>query len=238
MDKLTTQQPSRRVIAKGLAWTVPVVSIGAAAPAMAASADEDVVVTSACGNRPTFTISAVGAAIEVGSTFTLTGAALASVTLTAGTGLSVGVLSGGVRIITVTTAIPAGASRNIRVTGAISVFVLTTFTLAVQTIVGNANTNNGNDQASLSLTGLDLGIAIVLFCGAAAAAEAAKKKAAEDAKKKSASPASPSVAPSSSAPSFPSSAPAPTSSAPAPSASRPSQTQVPEASGTPAPTTS
>lgn len=219
------KQVGRRSIAKGVAWSVPVLAVGAAVPAFAASPqNQDVLVTSTCGGifgDPHFTIKAVGAPIGVGSTFTLTSTAIANVSLTAGAGLSVGVLSGGTRTITVTTAIPAGASRRVNVTGALSVFVLATFTLAVNSIVTNANTNTGNDQASLSLTGFDLGVAVVLLCGAEAAAEAAKKKAAEDAKKGSVASPSSSATSSATSSSSTSSAPSTPQTTPVPSITTP-----------------
>ena len=63
MDDTTkgAARPSRRVLARGAAWSVPVVAVGAAAPAMAASGGTGGI-TGACAGGPTatFTFSVSG----------------------------------------------------------------------------------------------------------------------------------------------------------------------------------
>ena len=63
MDDTTkgAARPSRRVLARGAAWSVPVVAVGAAAPAMAASGGTGSI-TGACagGNTANFTLSIAG----------------------------------------------------------------------------------------------------------------------------------------------------------------------------------
>lgn len=74
---------NRRAVAKGVAWTVPAVTIAYAAPAVAAS-PQDVTVTKS-GTGPItdgvlpFSICAIGADIASGSTFILGGVTGATV---------------------------------------------------------------------------------------------------------------------------------------------------------------
>ncbi|NNG39260.1 hypothetical protein HJ588_08230 [Flexivirga sp. ID2601S] len=79
---VNTKNVSRRTVAKGAAWTVPVVSLGVAGPAAAASppATGDVQVSSACGGIsigpiggvytfPAYKITVTGSDLMPGSTF-------------------------------------------------------------------------------------------------------------------------------------------------------------------------
>lgn len=159
---MTSQQKvSRRTIAKGAAWSVPVVAVAAAAPAASAStATADVVVTHTCVSqnilgtglvsRPQFNISAVDQPVAAGSTYALSGTGLANISLAAvgGSLVSVSVLSGTSATVTVNQAIPAGGTVSFQVVGIATVAALTTFTLALLSETGNDNTNKGNDAAS------------------------------------------------------------------------------------------
>ncbi|WP_265445216.1 hypothetical protein [Flexivirga meconopsidis] len=180
----TPTNPSRRTVAKGAAWTVPVVATALAAPAASAStAGQDVVVSSSCygltilgvgASFPQFTITAVGAPIEAGSTFTLTGSGLANLTLGGPTGFfDFKLLNGGAMQITLNQTIPAGGSQTVRVTGIISKQVLKTYTLSATNIIGNANSVKSNDTASANLTGVSVLGLIVGYCGTQAAVAAA-----------------------------------------------------------------
>ncbi|WP_188835372.1 hypothetical protein [Flexivirga endophytica] len=86
---MTSQQKvSRRTIAKGAAWSVPVVAVAAAAPAASASTGTDigaVALNGVCGLLGTvnqgFTLAASATApVPAGSVVTITGSGLASVT--------------------------------------------------------------------------------------------------------------------------------------------------------------
>ena len=166
----------RRSVAKGAAWTLPVVAIAAAAPVANASTPvQDVVVSASCYGLniagiglsfPQFTITAIGAPIAAGSTFTLSSSGLANVTLGGDTGiLDIGILSNGSRVITVKKTIPAGGSATLQITGLLSAQVLKNYTLSVKTIIGNTNSNHGNDSATQTLLGISLFGLIVGYCG-------------------------------------------------------------------------
>jgi hypothetical protein len=57
------RRPSRRTVARGAAWSVPVLAVGAAAPAFAASGGTGTI-TGAClgGNRASYTLNVTGSA--------------------------------------------------------------------------------------------------------------------------------------------------------------------------------
>lgn len=88
MTEVQQSGVSRRTIAKGAAWSVPVVAVGAAAPAASASTTNDIGAFSldgSCGLLGTvnqgFTLAASGTApVPAGSVVTITGSGLASVT--------------------------------------------------------------------------------------------------------------------------------------------------------------
>lgn len=224
------KQVGRRSIAKGVAWSLPVLAVGAAVPAFAASpSDEDVVISASCtplvtiGSLPSFTITAIGAPILKNSTFIATSAALALVKVGGvGSTIDVTALGGGRARIKLRNTIPAGGSVTLNITGVISAFVLTTFTLAVETILGNANSNNSNDSASESLLGAGvdvLGVRLFVgFCGGSQPPAAVGKKNSAPTTAQSSKSATPT-------PSATSSAPA----SAAPSTPQPSQTQAPVA---------
>lgn len=149
---------SRRSLAKTAAWSVPVVAVAMATPAAAASnATVDIVVTKSCatigllGTFPEFTISATSGDIPAGTTFTLSGPSLASVTLTA-SAATVGVLVGTNRTITIGSATP---TATVTFNGVIGAFVATNFTLALASVpAGYTESNAANNSATARLTGL------------------------------------------------------------------------------------
>ena len=63
MSQDTTASPSRRTIAKGLAWSVPAVAVAATTPAFAASRTVTISVVAGCPSSSqtgTFSITATG----------------------------------------------------------------------------------------------------------------------------------------------------------------------------------
>ena len=176
-------QISRRTVAKGVAWSLPVIATAAAAPAAVASdgGTGDVVISALCHKMdalglvsvPKFTITAVGQPIGAGSTFTLAGSELLNVRLGGVSGpIEVGLLDGSSRTIELSKDLAPGQTASFRVTGAIAVLVLAEFTLSVGTVIGNADTDKTNNSATQELTGVGLGKDFVGFCGADASKKA------------------------------------------------------------------
>jgi hypothetical protein len=120
----------RRTIMKGAAWSIPVIALAVATPAAAAS-DIDLGafhLNGTCGVLgvlgPGFTLTAGPTQpLPVGTTVTITGSGVANIgvfSVTGGTA-NVAVLSGTSRQITLTSAVPAGATIAFRTTLSISV---------------------------------------------------------------------------------------------------------------------
>lgn len=172
----TTGHVTRRTIAKGAAWSLPVVAVAAAAPSANASKPvQDVDVDASCYglnigglglSYPQFSIIAVGAPIAAGSTFTLTSDGLANVTLGADNALiDIGIIAGKSRTITLKKTIPVGGVTTIRITGLLSAQVLKSYVLSATTIIGNTNDNHSNDSATQYLTGVSIAGIIAGYCG-------------------------------------------------------------------------
>lgn len=166
-SRLDRQGVTRRTVTRTAAWSVPVVLAVAAAPMAAASPNtENVSITSSCYGLnilgfgmsfPQFHFTAVNAPIDVGSTFLLTGSGLANLTIGGLTGIfDFKLLSSGSAVLTVRSTISAGSTATIQVTGLASAQVLTTYTVSVQNIIGNANTTSTDDSAMQSLTGMSV----------------------------------------------------------------------------------
>lgn len=86
-DTDDTARPSRRTLARGAAWTVPVAVVGAAAPAVAASRAGNGTITGEClaGAQARFTLAVSGsAATSVQVVFTQSGSGTHTVTTPAG----------------------------------------------------------------------------------------------------------------------------------------------------------
>lgn len=180
----------RRTIAKGAAWTLPVIATAAAAPSASASpsSNADVIVSHACGGLtiptpfgnvgisfPTFTVTALEQGIDAGSTYTLQGDGLAGVSIGAPSDLvQIHVLSESQATITIPHAIPAGGSVTFQILGIASLDVLTTFSLSLATETGNDNVNKANDAASGAYTGVALGGGLIGVCGSTNAARKAE----------------------------------------------------------------
>ncbi|WP_353113995.1 hypothetical protein [Microbacterium sp.] len=156
----------RRTVLRGAAWSMPVVAVAAATPARAASGDGNVIVTSSCygitilgvgASFPQFHITAVGQPVLAGSTFLLSGTGLAGLTFGSATGLfDVQLVGGNQAIVTVGSDIPAGSSSTLQVTGIGGAFLARTYTLSVDTILGNANVITTDDSASQRLSGVSV----------------------------------------------------------------------------------
>lgn len=150
---MTSQQKvSRRTIAKGAAWSVPVVAVAAAAPAASASTTTDVGayhIDGSCGVLgvlgPGFTLTAGTAPLPVGTVINITGSGIANIgvfSVTGGTA-SVAVLSPTSRSITLTAPLAAGAQMAFRTTLSISV----AFTLNAATVLPAGYTGTGSKAA-------------------------------------------------------------------------------------------
>ncbi|KJQ55072.1 hypothetical protein [Microbacterium sp. SA39] len=121
---------SRRTVVKGAAWSVPVIAAAVATP-LAAASIVDVgafALRGSCGTLgllgPGFTLQAGPTTpLPVGTTVTITGSGIANIgvfSVSGGTA-DVAVLSGTSRQITLTSALPAGATIAFRTTLSISV---------------------------------------------------------------------------------------------------------------------
>jgi len=136
MSDLTESRPegrrtySRRSVTRAAAWSVPAVAVVSAAPAFAASIVDvgAFALRGSCGTLgllgPGFTLQAGPTTpLPVGTTVTITGSGVANIgafSVSGGTA-DVQVLSGTSRQITVTSAVPAGATIAFRTTLSISV---------------------------------------------------------------------------------------------------------------------
>ncbi|MBF4572902.1 hypothetical protein ITJ64_10275 [Herbiconiux sp. VKM Ac-1786] len=120
----------RRTVMKGAAWSVPVIALAVATPAHAASIVDvgAFALRGTCGTLgllgPGFTLQAGPTTpLPVGTTVTITGSGVANIgvfSVTGGTA-TVNVLSGTSRQITLTAALPAGATIAFSTTLSISV---------------------------------------------------------------------------------------------------------------------
>ncbi|MCS5716785.1 hypothetical protein N1027_01395 [Herbiconiux sp. CPCC 205763] len=161
-DSVSTEvEPTleRRTIMKGAAWSIPVIALAVATPAAAASGDTDLGayhLNGSCGTLgllgPGFTLTAGPTEpLPIGTTVTITGSGIANIgvfSVTGGTA-NVNVLSNTSRQITLTSAVPAGATIAFRTTLSISV----SFTLnAVTTLPSGFVGTGGKPAASVSST--------------------------------------------------------------------------------------
>ncbi|NQX35524.1 hypothetical protein [Herbiconiux sp. VKM Ac-2851] len=120
----------RRTVMKGAAWSVPVIALAVATPAHAASIVDvgAFALRGSCGTLgllgPGFTLQAGPTTpLPVGTTVTITGSGIANIgvfSVSGGTA-TVNVLSNTSRQITLTAALPAGATIAFRTTLSISV---------------------------------------------------------------------------------------------------------------------
>jgi len=135
---MTEKTLSRRSVVKGAAWTVPVIAATVAAPFAAASTSDVGAfrLQGTCGVPgflgPGFVLSSsADTALPVGTSVRINGSGVADIgvfSVTGGTA-SVTVLSGTSRLITLTSALPAGSTMELRTTLSISV----TFTMTAET---------------------------------------------------------------------------------------------------------
>lgn len=127
----TPRTISRRSVTRAAAWSVPAVAVVAAAPAFAASGTTDVgafALNGSCGTLgvlgPGFTLTAGPTApLPVGTTVAITGTGVANIgvfSVSGGTA-TVAVTSPTSRLITLTSALPAGATMAFRTTLSITV---------------------------------------------------------------------------------------------------------------------
>lgn len=140
---------SRRTLVKGAAWSVPVVAAAVATPLAAASGGGNVgafTLNGTCGVLgvigPGFLLTASGSApLPAGTVITITGSGVANIgvfSVTGGTA-TVAVLSATSRQITLTTALPAGATLALRTILSISV----AFTLSATAALPSGYTGTG-----------------------------------------------------------------------------------------------
>ncbi len=145
---------SRRTVVKGAAWTVPTVAVATAVPLAAASTSTDVgayALNGSCGTLgvlgPGFVLQAGPTQpIPAGTTILINGSGVANIgvfSITGGTA-NVAVLSGTSRLVTLTSAVPAGATIAIRTTLSISV----AFTLNATTTLPTGYTGTGGKPAA------------------------------------------------------------------------------------------
>lgn len=167
---------NRRSLAKGVAWTAPAVALASAAPAVATSVDQDCIIDSSCYGLnilgvgmsfPKFTITAVGAPILAGSTFTLTGSGIKNLTFGGPEGFcDFNFLHSSEMTVTLKKTIPAGGSCYVKVTGLLSKQVKKKYTLAVKQLLGNTNSKSTlNDAASNYLSGVSVLGVLIGYCG-------------------------------------------------------------------------
>lgn len=156
----TPDHASRRTVAKGIAWSIPVIGVGAVAPHATAStaACEAAVLTSSCTtftnanstSTPTFCVTP-GIAIQPGSTFAvaLSGAFLSSTPTATGNFLTYANLtsiSATMATFTVISTIPAG------VTACLTVVFTSTFTGTATISFSARNINGGLDCSGVITT--------------------------------------------------------------------------------------
>ena len=151
----------RRTVMKGAAWSVPVIALAVATPAHAASIVDvgAFALRGTCGTLgllgPGFTLQAGPTTpLPVGTTVTITGSGVANIgvfSVSGGTA-TVNVLSGTSRQITLTAALPAGATIAIRTTLSISVaFQLNAVATLPTGYTGTGGKTAGNVSSTLIL---------------------------------------------------------------------------------------
>ncbi|MFC9773328.1 MULTISPECIES: hypothetical protein [unclassified Pseudarthrobacter] len=149
---------NRRRVVVGAAWSVPVIAAAVASPAAAASVIEAgaFALRGSCGTLgvlgPGFTLTAgPTAALPVGTTVTIIGSGVANIgvfSVSGGTA-NVAVLAGNSRLVTLTSALPAGATIAFRTTLSISV----AFTLnAAATLPADYQGTGAKTAANVSST--------------------------------------------------------------------------------------
>jgi hypothetical protein len=114
----------RRVVLRGVAWSLPVIALAAATPARAASVSDvgAFALGGSCGTigilGPGFTLTAASAPLPVGTILIITGAGVSNIGVftVSGGSASVVALSGTSRLITLTAELPADATMSFRTT--------------------------------------------------------------------------------------------------------------------------
>lgn len=160
-EEVTTPGLSRRTVVKGAAWSVPVIAAAVATPLAAASlADVGAfALAGTCGTLgllgPGFTLTADATTpLPVGTTVTVTGSGVANIgvfSVSGGTA-TVATLSGTSRQITLTSALPAGATIAFRTTLSITVaFQLNAVATLPGGFAGTGAKTAGNVSSTLVL---------------------------------------------------------------------------------------
>jgi hypothetical protein len=161
---LESREMSRRSLVKGAAWALPVIAVVAAAP-MASASTVDVgafTVNGSCGLlgtvNPGFSVTAgPTTALPAGTIITITGSGVANIGVFSvfGGTASVTVLSDTSREVTLTSALPAGATLSLATTLSVSL----NFTLnAVATLPTGYTATGAKTSGSVSAT--------LIFCDA------------------------------------------------------------------------
>ena len=157
---------SRRTVVRSAVWSVPVITTAVAMPLASASAPVDqqnVQVASSCWQAnfggvllsyPQYTITAIGNPVKAGSSFLLTGAGIGNlvVGVVAGAGVLTLLSSTEVRFV-LSQDIPAGQSAGLQVQGLHREQTSDAYILAVENIIGNANSNPADDASGQNLWG-------------------------------------------------------------------------------------
>lgn len=160
-EEIQNKGLSRRTVVKGAAWSVPVIAAAVATPLAAASlADVGAfALAGTCGTLgllgPGFTLTADATTpLPVGTTVTVTGSGVANIgvfSVTGGTA-TVATLSGTSRQITLTSALPAGATIAFRTTLSITVaFQLNAVATLPSGFAGTGAKTAGNVSSTLVL---------------------------------------------------------------------------------------
>ncbi|WP_368498748.1 hypothetical protein [Herbiconiux sp. A18JL235] len=152
----------RRTVMKGAAWSLPVIALAVATPAASASGTTDIgayALNGSCGTLgilgPGFTLTA-GATepIPANTTVLINGSGVANIgvfSVSGGTA-NVAVLSGTSRLITLTSAVPAGATISFRTTLSITVAFTLNATATLPTgYVGTGGKPAGSVTSTLVL---------------------------------------------------------------------------------------
>ncbi len=157
-ERTGTTGPARRRLIQGVAWSVPVLAAGSAAPAVAASTGDVRVELVSCSRsgtttRITFQVCATAGTLAVGSTFLLTAAGSWSTGTVSGTLVSnstfaaVGTLAWQ---FTLTNPLASGSCYTLTLAVS-SATTGTQFTVAVGTVIGMGNGVSTNDSATKTL---------------------------------------------------------------------------------------
>lgn len=157
---------SRRTVVRSAVWSVPVITAAVAMPLASASApiaQQNVQIGSSCWevnfggvllSYPQYTITAIGNPVKAGSSFLLTGGGVGNllVGVAAGAGVLTLLSSTEMRFV-LTQDIAAGQSAGLKVEGLRRPQTSDAYILAIENVIGNANSNRADDASGQNLWG-------------------------------------------------------------------------------------